>query len=53
MSAFVAAKQNAANEPTRSPDGAIAAIDSGNRAKNREVIPKLGRQKGLNPSDAK
>ena len=33
--------------------GAIAAIDTGNREENREVIPKLCRQKGLNPFEAK
>ena len=33
--------------------GAIAALNSGNRAENREVIPKLCRQKGLNPLEAK
>jgi hypothetical protein len=33
--------------------GAIAAIDTGNRDENREVIPRLCRQKGLNPSEAK
>ena len=33
--------------------GAIAAIDTGNREENREVIPKLCRQKGLNPYEAK
>jgi len=32
--------------------GAIAAIDTGNREENREVIPKLCRQKGLNPYEA-
>jgi hypothetical protein len=53
MSAFAAAKQNAASEPARSPDGAVAAINSGNREKNREIIPKPSRQKGLNPSEAK
>ena len=33
--------------------GAIAAIDTGNREENREVIPSLCRQKGLNPYEAK
>jgi hypothetical protein len=33
--------------------GAIAAIDTGNREENREVIPGLCRQKGLNPYEAK
>jgi hypothetical protein len=33
--------------------GAIAAINSGNREENREVVPKLCRQKGLNPFEAK
>jgi hypothetical protein len=33
--------------------GAIAAINTGNRKENREVIPKLCRQKGLDPFDAK
>jgi len=32
---------------------AIAAIDTGNREENREVIPRLCRQKGLNPYEAK
>jgi hypothetical protein len=32
--------------------GAIAAIDTGNREENREVIPRLCRQKGLNPYEA-
>ena len=33
--------------------GAIAAINTGNREENREVIPRLCRQKGLNPYEAK
>ena len=33
--------------------GAIAALNSGNRVENREVIPKLCRQKGLDPFAAK
>jgi hypothetical protein len=33
--------------------GAIAAIDTGYREENREVIPRLCRQKGLNPYEAK
>jgi hypothetical protein len=33
--------------------GAIAAIDTGNREKNREVIPSLCRQKGLDSYEAK
>ena len=33
--------------------GAMVAINSENREENREVIPKLCRQKGLNPFDAK
>ena len=33
--------------------GAIAALNSENREENRDVIPKLCRQKGLNPFDAR
>jgi hypothetical protein len=33
--------------------GAIAAINSGNRQENREVVPSLCREKGLNPFEAK
>jgi len=33
--------------------GAIAALNSNNLEENRDVIPKLCRQKGLNPFDAK
>jgi hypothetical protein len=33
--------------------GAIAALNSDDREENRDVIPKLCRQKGLNPFDAK
>jgi hypothetical protein len=33
--------------------GAIAALSSDNLEENRDVIPKLCRQKGLNPFDAK
>jgi hypothetical protein len=33
--------------------GAIAALNSENRDENRDVIPKLCRQKGLNPFDAR
>jgi len=33
--------------------GAIAAPNSGNREENREIVPKLCRQKGLNPFEAK
>jgi hypothetical protein len=33
--------------------GAIAALNSDNLEENRDVIPKLCRQKGLNPFDAK
>jgi hypothetical protein len=33
--------------------GAMAAINAGNRAENREVVPKLCLQKGLNPFEAK
>jgi hypothetical protein len=33
--------------------GAIAAINTGNRAENREVVQKLCQQKGLNPFEAK
>jgi len=31
----------------------VAAINTGNREENREVIPRLCRQKGLNPYEAK
>jgi hypothetical protein len=33
--------------------GAIAALNTDHRDENRDVIPKLCRQKGLNPFDAK
>ena len=33
--------------------GAVASLDSENREQNREVIPNLCRQRGLNPFDAK
>ena len=33
--------------------GAIAALNGGNLDENRDVIPKLCQQKGLNPFDAK
>jgi hypothetical protein len=33
--------------------GTIAALNSDNREENRGVVPKLCRQKGLNPLDAK
>lgn len=32
--------------------GAIAALNSDNREEYRDVVPKLCRQKGLNPSDS-
>ena len=33
--------------------GAIAAINTGNREENREVVPRLCRQTGLNPFEAR
>jgi hypothetical protein len=33
--------------------GAIAALNNANREENRDVIPKLCRQKGLNPFEAR
>jgi Resolvase, N terminal domain len=50
MQAFLATIATANGNIT---GGAIAAINSGNREENREVVPRLCRQKGLNPSEAK